>query len=360
LKTFIITGFIISFLFTLYPLVIYPYQVRRKSRNSKLLCHPGLPHITVIVPVFNEEEFIGNKIENIRESNYPEDKLSIMVVDNDSTDRTGEIAESLGVEVLQSKRGKVFAINEALQRVRTDIVVITDVDIRMDNQAIKTLVQSIGEDIVAASAQIKVEDGHLFYYRSKRAYHDGDWELRYLESLVDSCCSSDGRIMAFDHRVIDKYPEDALVDDFEMSFLVKQKGGRAIFHPAAIGWEQCPVGLRAELEQIARRTAIGLMTAWRYRSFLFNGRYGYFGKLIFPVRRFLIFFIPFFILFQTGAIVYLFKHWGLAALGILSLTMIVTRNIYPAIQFTGILKGYWDLLIGRTRTGGIWERYRDR
>lgn len=333
--------------------------MRRKSKNNKLLVHPGLPHITVIVPVFNEERFIRKKIENIRASDYPMEKICILVVDNGSTDKTTEIVESMNVEVLRTMRGKVVAINEALRKVKTDCVVITDVDIIMDPAAIKILVQSLNDDVIAASAQIKIEDGHLFYFKSKKTYHDKDWRLRYFESLVDSCCSSDGRIMAFDRRVIDHYPEDALVDDFEMSFLVKQKGGRAILHPDAFGWEYCPINLYAELEQIARRTAIGILTAWRYRGFLFNKKYGDFGKLIFPVRRFLIFFLPIFILFQAFSVIYLFGFRGIAAIGLPALVMIAGRNVYPFIQFLGILKGYFDLLTGRVRTGGVWDRYKN-
>jgi len=285
--------------------------------------------------------------------------MKIVVVDNSSTDRTASIAESLNVDVLTSKRGKVFAINEALDKVDTDIIVITDVDIRMDPQAIKILVQSIGEDVTAASAMIKIEDCDLFYLESKKRYHEKDWELRYYESLVDSCCSSDGRIMALDRHAIDKYPEDALVDDFELTFLVKQRGGRGVLIPEAVGWEASPRNLRAELEQIARRTAIGIITAWRYRSLLFNRNQGEFGKLIFPARRFIIFFIPFFLLLQSLAVIYLFKLPGLLALGIPAVIMLLNRNYYPFIQFAGIFKGYWDLLLNKTHKGGIWERYRN-
>ncbi|OGL44503.1 MAG: hypothetical protein A2161_19400 [Candidatus Schekmanbacteria bacterium RBG_13_48_7] len=360
MKILAITGFIVSFILSVYPVIIYPLHIRRKSRNRKLLTHPGLPNITVIVPVFNEEDFISQKIANIRESNYPSEKMNIIVVDNSSTDRTASIAGSMNVKVIQSKRGKVFAINQALDQVDTDIVVITDVDIRMDARAIKNLVQSLGDDIAAASAQILIEEHNLFYIKSKKHYHERDWQIRYFESLVDSCCSSDGRIMAIDRRVIDKYPEDALVDDFELTFMVKQKNTRGILNPEAIGWEACPPNLKAEIEQIARRAAIGILTAWRYRSFLFNSRYGDFGKLIFPVRRFLIFFLPFLIFFQAIAVVYLFKIWGALILGILGVVMIVRGNFYPYIQFAGIIKGFWDIVSGRIRKGGIWERYRNK
>ena len=115
LKYFILAGFAISFILSIYPVVIYPYHVRRKSRSRKLLITPGTPRITIIVPVFNEENFIRKKIENIRESNYPQEKISIIIVDNSSTDSTGAIADSLDVRVLHSRRGKVFAINEALE-----------------------------------------------------------------------------------------------------------------------------------------------------------------------------------------------------------------------------------------------------
>lgn len=51
-----------------------------------------LPFVSVIITTKNEERNIGNCLESIRHQIYPKDRLEIMVIDNNSSDKTKEIA----------------------------------------------------------------------------------------------------------------------------------------------------------------------------------------------------------------------------------------------------------------------------
>lgn len=55
----------------------------------------NLPLVSVIIPTLNEEKNIGRCLESIRKQTYPKDKIEIIVVDNDSTDKTREIVRKL-------------------------------------------------------------------------------------------------------------------------------------------------------------------------------------------------------------------------------------------------------------------------
>ncbi|RKX92309.1 MAG: glycosyltransferase family 2 protein, partial [Spirochaetes bacterium] len=65
------------------------------------------PFVSVIIPALNAESTIGLCLESIKSLDYPAGKLEIIVVDNGSTDRTREIAESFGAKVLYKPKLKV-------------------------------------------------------------------------------------------------------------------------------------------------------------------------------------------------------------------------------------------------------------
>lgn len=76
-----------------------------------------LPHITLLVAAYNEEEIAMEKIENSRLLDYPKEKLHLMWITDGSSDRTNEIVSKYSdIELLfQEKReGKSAAINRAI------------------------------------------------------------------------------------------------------------------------------------------------------------------------------------------------------------------------------------------------------
>jgi len=78
----------------------------------------------ILIPTLNEEKNIGDVVEKFVENGF-----KVVVIDGHSTDRTREIAESKGAEViLQSGKGKGQAIKEAFSHIDSDIVIMIDGD----------------------------------------------------------------------------------------------------------------------------------------------------------------------------------------------------------------------------------------
>jgi len=78
----------------------------------------------ILIPTLNEEKNIGDVVEK-----FVRDGFRVVVVDGHSSDRTREIAESKGAEVIiQSGKGKGQAIKEAFSYIDSDIVVMIDGD----------------------------------------------------------------------------------------------------------------------------------------------------------------------------------------------------------------------------------------
>ena len=89
------------------------------------------PLISVIVPVYNAERFIGACIESLLAMEYPHDRVEIIVVDNNSTDQTRKIIDSYRVVAhREGKQGHSAARQAGIEISRGDIIASTDADCR--------------------------------------------------------------------------------------------------------------------------------------------------------------------------------------------------------------------------------------
>lgn len=80
--------------------------------------------ISVIIPCYNEELSIEKVIKSL-----PKDIFEIIIVDNNSTDRTVEIADNMGVQVVREKKqGYGAAIKKGINAARGDVLAVIDGD----------------------------------------------------------------------------------------------------------------------------------------------------------------------------------------------------------------------------------------
>jgi dolichol-phosphate mannosyltransferase len=108
------------------------------------------PLISVIVPIYNEEDTLQELLEWVRRAPF---RKEIIVVDDGSTDKTPDIlAECSDIIALRhpQNRGKGAAIRTALQYATGDIVIIQDADLEYDPEEIPKVV----EPIIKGEAQV--------------------------------------------------------------------------------------------------------------------------------------------------------------------------------------------------------------
>jgi glycosyltransferase involved in cell wall biosynthesis len=101
---------------------------------------PAQLRFSVVVPAYNEEAFLPETLRSLRHQNYP-GTYEIIVVDNNSTDATAEIARSFGVRVVDEpapgvcqarQRGLVEAVGEVVISVDADTIYPPDWLARID------------------------------------------------------------------------------------------------------------------------------------------------------------------------------------------------------------------------------------
>lgn len=84
-------------------------------------------NISVVIPAFNEEKRIASCLKSL--NNQTVKPYEIIVVDNNSIDKTAEIARSMGAKVIGEKRqGISFARNRGFDAAAGDIIARTDAD----------------------------------------------------------------------------------------------------------------------------------------------------------------------------------------------------------------------------------------
>lgn len=84
--------------------------------------------ISVVVPAYNEEKFLPRLLTSLKNQTYKH-PFEIIVVNNNSTDKTAEIAKSYGVKVIfESKRGYGPACQKGFQTASGDIIARADSD----------------------------------------------------------------------------------------------------------------------------------------------------------------------------------------------------------------------------------------
>jgi L-malate glycosyltransferase len=148
----------------------------------------ALKKITVLIPCYNEERGIEEVIKKFKPQALRQQgfKLEIVVIDNNSTDRTSEVAKSLGVKVIHElKKGKGNAIRAGFNYIKkdTDYVVMLDGDNTYSSEEIFRLVEPIDSGfcsvIIGSRLGGRITEGSMTFLN--RA---GNWFFSHLVRYI--------------------------------------------------------------------------------------------------------------------------------------------------------------------------------
>ena len=103
--------------------------------------------ISVVVPAFNEEKLIGRCLVALKEQDFSKENYEIIVVDNNSWDKTAEIAKKMEVKVVrEEKKGYVFALRKGCSEAKGEIIATTDADSQPPKGWLKTIFKAFEKD----------------------------------------------------------------------------------------------------------------------------------------------------------------------------------------------------------------------
>jgi dolichol-phosphate mannosyltransferase len=135
--------------------------------DSSELNKSSKDRVTILLPTLNEEESINQVIEELPISDLKEKgyRVNILVVDGKSTDRTKEIAEANGANViLQHGKGKGAGVRTAFSHADTDYLFMLDADGTYPSNHIIEMLEKLesGYDVVLGSRlDGQIQDGAM-------------------------------------------------------------------------------------------------------------------------------------------------------------------------------------------------------
>jgi glycosyltransferase involved in cell wall biosynthesis len=107
--------------------------------------------VCVIIPTLNEEEYIGGLIDSIQKDPY--ENIEIVVVDDGSTDKTIEIANSKGVTILENSPGHcgpAHGWNRVARKTDADVLCILGADFLIeDTNYFEKCMNAFDDDTIA-------------------------------------------------------------------------------------------------------------------------------------------------------------------------------------------------------------------
>ena len=195
------------------------------------------PTVSVIVAAYNEEAVIERRIANLRELDYPADKLELVVTSDASSDRTEELAEAAGARVIRNPRGgKVAAQNRAVRETDGEIVAFSDANATWAPDALRRIVRNFADPEVAyVCGRLVLQDAAGD--NQEGAYWRYEVALRESESRLHSVTGGNGSIYAV--RRSDYVEVDPRFGhDLAFPYLMVQRGRRAVYEPEARAFEK--------------------------------------------------------------------------------------------------------------------------
>jgi len=344
-----------SLLFFGYPLLAW---VLSKVRNKPVKRRKIFPFVSIIIPCYNEEKVIENKIQNTLSLEYPKSKYEIIVVDSGSTDGTKDILEKHGSLnhirlVRQSRRlGKASAINEGLAIAVGEIVVLTDADAFLNAKSLEYLIENFADESVGAGVGNMILGGNGILSKMNSVFYQYFRQnIREWESKIDSVSFFSGEFLAFRKCLIEKVDENAVSDDLSILFEARKKGLRCICDERAYVFENDIETLWGQVNH-KRRTFVGTLQVFVKNLYvLFNPKYGFFGMFIAPSYIVRMLSYPFFILTLSIFLV-LYVPWILLfVLMLLFLITIVSKRAILALLYGVVVQiasflGIVDYLTG--------------
>lgn len=249
--------------------------------------------VSILIPVYNEESVITRRIANIFESTYPKNKLQLVVIDSGSLDKTrseirSNFQDTVTLVTEEERKGKAHAINLGLGLCKGEIVILTDGTALYDRNTILEMVRSFKDTSVGAVSALyrvpNVEESHVS--SSEHKFWLQKDQIRLLESSAYSTSWLSGEACAFRNKIVTRVNEDTLADDSNIALQIISKGYRSVVNQDASFTERSPTQFSDYVKIKSRRTLGGLIETLRFKSLLFNRKYGSFGMIIFPYRFF--------------------------------------------------------------------------
>jgi len=264
---------LVTYAYLLYPAVLFlawvgsqvrrdlGYLTGRRNRRARFLAPCELPSLTMLIPAYNEEAHLQDKVSNLAALDYPADKLQVVFISDASTDNTNTILENIrqsNVEVifLSQRAGKPNALNEGVKRARHDLLIFSDAATLFAPDALQKLVRHFADPQVGAVCGALQFRGSKESQQTEGVYWGYESTLRLMESRLGATLTASGAIFALRPCCYAPLAADTVIEDFVIPMNARRLGYRVLYDPEAVATEFAAPSVAGEFRRRVR-LAIG-------------------------------------------------------------------------------------------------------
>jgi glycosyltransferase involved in cell wall biosynthesis len=375
--------FFISGLIIVWAMIGYPLSLKligKLYKGRKLMKdYSHQPTVTLMVVVHNEEKVILDKLNNLVEIDYSNDKIEFLISSDNSTDKTNEIVrkfiedhkdKKIRLFEVEARKGKTNAQNEAQKTVTTAYLVMTDANSMMDRNSIKELMAAFtSNDIGYVTGKLSiVNQGVSDVSSSEARYWDSDLATREIEGRIQTITAGNGAIYAC--RTSDYYDFNPIqCHDSAMPPFYALQGKRAICNHDAVAYEKAGEVIEDEFGRKVRMNRdilysilpeFDILNVFKYKWF----SYFYFGhrtcRYLLWISHFVVFVTNAFLVPQswfytvTFACQVLFYLMGIIRATTTINNKLLTLIYYYCVTIVAQWAGVYNILTGKAKP--FWEK----
>lgn len=232
------------------------------------------PTVTVLVTVHNEEAVIKERIHNLLETNYPLERLEIVIASDGSTDNTNSIVQSLSEKQVslflpKNRNGKTDTQNQAIKNITSEIIIFSDAKSLFNKDTLRQLVAPFSNRKVGYTTG-KLEFRSLkdsMLADSQNRYWHQEMRLRAAESRLGLLAVGTGAIMAIRRNLFHAMPVH-IGDDCILPLMAVRGSTLAVHAPNAWAADYIDDDITTALRSRIRMTQRNWQGTWAYPSLL--------------------------------------------------------------------------------------------
>ena len=250
------------------------------------------PSVAVIVPCWNEAATIADTCESLLALDYPKEKLSLILVNDGSTDATPNVMNRFAgfpnVRVIHKENGgKHTALNAGLATTSADIIGCLDADSFVEPDALREIIPCFGNERVAAvTAAMSVHRPNNILQHMQSAEYFFGITIRHTFASINGLYVTPGPFSFYRHATLKELGGFRLghqTEDMEMALRIQRAGYQIENAPRARVYTKAPSSVSGLLKQRTRWTTGFLRNILgEYRSLIGSRSHGVLGMLVLP------------------------------------------------------------------------------
>jgi cellulose synthase/poly-beta-1,6-N-acetylglucosamine synthase-like glycosyltransferase len=338
-----------------YPLLLAALVRLRPRRTQRPRSTDRPPSVSVIVAAYAEAPVITKRIANLRDLDYPRDRLELIVACDGSPDATAERARDAGADlVLELPRaGKIRAQDAGVERSHNEIVAFSDANVTWRSDALARLVEPFadpGVGYVCGDVRLVGEQGD----NQEGLYWRYEMMLRAFESRLGSVTGGNGAIYAT-RREAYLVVDPIMGHDLSFPFNMVKRGWRAVYAPDARASEKMVPTLEGEFAR--KRRMMGHTWPIVVRGGMLSPRgYGPMYALMLVSHRILRYLSPFLHLIVLGTnIALLASGWVYVAALAAQVALLLGALLAGALRIRPLLIARYYVLTTFSLAAGLWD-----